>query len=231
MTNEEINENTRDKELAKISKEIKVHKEKSRYVDSQVVNKHFYNVFNFSRLPKELKHPKLTLGITSPNKGEGKTLVASNLAVSFALGYKRRTVLVDLNMSSPSIHTIFGISRYPGINESINNETINLVSSKIDQLYIYPAGMTENGSLGLDNIVPIRNIIYTLESEFDFIVIDMESILDKEFPALFANEVDRLLAVIDTESTKYGDLEKMYRYVNADQIAGYIFNNVDNQGI
>lgn len=50
------------------------------------------------------------VAITSPTKDCGKTFTAANLAISLSRQENCRTVLLDLDMRSPSLHKIFGVS-------------------------------------------------------------------------------------------------------------------------
>lgn len=217
-----------DKKLVPSAKSIVVNPNESDYIDKSMVNRKFYNAFNYSMLPDEYQKINLTVGVTSPNKGEGKTITASNLAVSLALAYKKKTVLVDLNVKDPSLHSIFGTNLEPGLVESFNNGSVYLSQTKLDQLYLLPAGRYEDFSLDMDDVVSIRDIIYSLQQEFEFVVLDMNSIFPiEDFPAIFAKEFDGLLVVIDTDSTKYDDVEKIFRHINKKQTMGFVFNNVD----
>jgi Mrp family chromosome partitioning ATPase len=54
------------------------------------------------------------VAITSPTKDCGKTFTAANLAISLSRQEKCKTVLLDLDMRSPSLHTIFGVTD-PGV--------------------------------------------------------------------------------------------------------------------
>lgn len=53
------------------------------------------------------------IAVTSPTKGCGKTFTAANLGISLSRQQKCRTVVLDLDMRSPSLHTIFGVEK-PG---------------------------------------------------------------------------------------------------------------------
>lgn len=207
---------------------VVIDKKRSKYVDEKVVHQKFYNNFNYSKLPQEYKKLNLTLGVTSARSGEGKTHVAANLATSFAVGYKKSTVLVDLNIKNPSVHKIFDIDPKPGLTEAVKNNEIRLVHSSYDQLYLLPIGDTDLYSLGLEDILAVRNLIYTLEEQFDFVVVDMSPILPiTDFPVLFANEVDGLLTVVDVRKTKKSDVNEIFRHINESQIAGFIFNRME----
>lgn len=50
------------------------------------------------------------VAITSPTKDCGKTFTAANLAISLSRQDNCKTVLLDLDMRSPSLHKLFGVS-------------------------------------------------------------------------------------------------------------------------
>ena len=224
-----MEKNRREDKLVPTTKSIVVNPEKSDFIDRDIIKKQFYNSFNFTMLPDH-KPGNLTLGITSPNKGTGKTMTASNLAVSFALGYRRKTVLVDLNIQNPCLHNIFGTSIRPGLTESYQNGSVFLSRTMLDHLYLLPVGGVRNATFEMNDIIAVRDIITSLKEEFDVVVLDMNSILPvKDFPTMFASQVDGLLVVIDTQKTKYGDVEKMFRHIKKDQTIGFVFNRMDDE--
>jgi protein-tyrosine kinase len=215
-------------ELVPIEKSIVVSPDKSKYIDQSIIKKRFYNALNYTMLPDEYQKIQLTIGVTSPGKGEGKTLTAANLAVSFALAYRKKTVLIDMNMSNPCLHKIFGTSIGPGLMESFQNGSIFLSRTKLDHLYLLPAGKQLNNSFGLESVGPMRDILSTLRKQFEIIILDMNSVLPiDDFPAVCVNEVDGLMVVIDTQKTKYGDVEKMFNHIKKDQTLGFVFNKVE----
>jgi len=55
-----------------------------------------------------------TLVITSTGPGEGKTMVATNLAISFALD-GQRVLLIDADMRRPRVHDVFELDQEPGL--------------------------------------------------------------------------------------------------------------------
>lgn len=54
------------------------------------------------------------VAITSPTKDCGKTFTAANLAISLSRQENCKTVLLDLDMRSPSLHKLFGVND-PGV--------------------------------------------------------------------------------------------------------------------
>src|SRR6266850_1614466 len=107
--------------LRKGVKPIVYNSAKAVDIDEETVAFEFYNCFNYSLLPKRKHDVRLTMGITSANRGEGKTLVSSNLAVSLTRGYQKKTVLVDLNIQRPRLHEVFGTPLAPGLMDALHN--------------------------------------------------------------------------------------------------------------
>ena len=56
------------------------------------------------------------LAVTSTNAGEGKTVIASNLAASMAMA-GRRVLLVDADLRRPQLHQMFKIPKSPGLSD------------------------------------------------------------------------------------------------------------------
>jgi Mrp family chromosome partitioning ATPase len=241
-----------ESKLVRLRKTIIVNSKKGEYVDGNVVAYRYYNSFNYSLLRKEHQGVNLTIGITSANPGEGKTLVASNLAVSLATGYQKRTILVDLNMQHPRLHDIFDIDLQPGLYEAFKDGTIQVSQTKIEYLSVLAAGgpvqLSSGGKhtkhysarssyynpeppVGLEYFAAFRDIIYSLEQDFEFVIVDMPSIHPHGFPTLFANQLQGLLVVVGAGTTKRGEIDHIFRYLNEHQVLGFVFNRVKHENL
>ena len=55
--------------------------------------------------------------VTSPNKGDGKSLTAANLALTMAQEFQQRVLLIDADLRRPSLHRLFGIAETPGLTD------------------------------------------------------------------------------------------------------------------
>ncbi len=197
-------------------------------VDHKIIDAKYYNSFNFSKLADAFSNGKITLGITSATRGEGKTLVAANMAVSLASGYRQRTLLVDMNFSRPQVHKVFGTTLSPGMAEAISLEKIRVLPSGINNLFLMTAGDSQSLTPGIEHTLTLRQILYTLKNKFDFVIIDMNSILPiKDFPIHFINEIDGLISVIDRKNTKKGEFQKIFDHLDESHFIGYIYNRVD----
>ncbi len=65
-----------------------------------------------------------TMIVTSPNRGEGKTVTISNLAITMAeAGLK--VLLIEADLRKPSIHKLFGLNNHYGLVNVINEKKIH----------------------------------------------------------------------------------------------------------
>jgi polysaccharide biosynthesis transport protein len=65
--------------------------------------------------------PPVMLTISSPGVGDGKSMISSNLALSFAeAGF--RTLLIDGDIRRGKLHSIFGIERRPGLLDYLSGD-------------------------------------------------------------------------------------------------------------
>lgn len=200
---------------------------RSDFVDRNTVAPKYYNNFNFSKLSKRYNDLNISLGITSANKGEGKTLVASNMAVSLSQAYRQRTVLVDMNFNNPELHEIFGTSLGPGLAEAMERRMLRINPTRYDDLYLLTAGDLEHYKPDIKDTIALREILHTLKHEFEFIIADMSAVLPfEEFPVHFVNEMDGLITVVDTQSTRQEQLDKIYKHIDENRFVGYIFNKM-----
>lgn len=212
------------------SKKLPVHLPKSENrINYKTISKKYYNNFNFSKLAAAFNHSKMTIGVTSAGRRDGKTLVAANMAVSLASGYNQKTVLVDMNFHNPDMHNVFDTNLSPGLSEAITSEKIRVIPSGIENLFLMTAGSGKNLTPGIEHTLILRKILFALKDKFDFVIIDMGSIFPIEkFPIHFINEIDGLIGVIDNQKTKKGDFNRIFKHLDESQFIGYVFNRVDN---
>ena len=89
------------------------------------------------------------LAVTSAANHEGKTSVAAQLAVSFARATGEPLLLIDGDMRSPDVHSVFQIPLEPGLAKVLGGECSledAIVTSWSDHVHLLPGGETEQQS-------------------------------------------------------------------------------------
>ncbi len=240
----ENSDNEKNDKIIRLIKSVSVNEGSSSYLDNSVIKFKYYNSFNYSLLSRDNHDINFTVGITSPQKGDGKTLIASNMAVSFALGTQKSTILVDLNIANPRLHKIFGVPLSPGLTEALNDSNITVSRTAIENLSVLTAGkkvilheklfpktsadgtrpQSIQPSLGLEQLASFRDVLYSLEQKYEIIIVDMPAINSPTIPLLYINQLQGLIVVIQTEKTKKEDLDKLLQRVNERNVLGFVLN-------
>lgn len=95
-----------------------------------------------------------TLVVTSAAPGEGKTMTAANLSVTFAYD-GLRVLLVDCDVRRPKLHGLFQVPRSPGLMELLTPAAAG--SNGVESLSFDPGnGRTESGRAVIDVVRPTK---------------------------------------------------------------------------
>lgn len=114
--------------------------------------------------------------VTSTISGEGKTFVAANLAMTYALMGKR-VVVIGLDLRRPMLAHRFGFSNRRGVTTYLSGQESNaneltLKSKENDNLYVLPAGPLPPNPNELLMSANMGRLMTTLRNEFDYVIID-----------------------------------------------------------
>jgi protein-tyrosine kinase len=227
--------------LVRLQKTIIYHENKTAAIDMSIINPDFYNMFDCSMLPEIMTQEKFVLGVTSPEIGDGKTLAAANLAVSIAMSQKKETVLVDFNVERAQLHKVFNVPLMPGFLDALNDTVIHISRTNVRHLSVLTTGnpltksleatslsmgtrSEEKSVISLEHLSDFRNLVYSLEKEFDRVIVDLPSIRDSGIPSLFAKQLDGIVVVVNAGVTKKTDLDQVLFHLNATNVIGFIFN-------
>jgi polysaccharide biosynthesis transport protein len=137
-----------------------------------------------------------TIMVTSAVGSEGKTTLASNLAMSLARA-GRKTLLVDCDLRRPSAHQLFEQTLQPGFSEVVLREVELLdairPTTTDPNLHLLPAGqwdreviqeLAKHGTIG---------IFEKLQQEFDFVIVDSHPVLPATDSLLIGQHVDAVI--------------------------------------
>jgi polysaccharide biosynthesis transport protein len=133
------------------------------------------------------------IAVSSAISREGKTSIAAQLAVSLASATGERTLLIDGDMRSPDVDTIFGVERGPGLVEVLQGEVQIEEAIETDfnnTLHLLTAGnLTTNPHRLLGN-GEFATLLSTLRGTYHYIVIDTPPILSASEALVMARAAD-----------------------------------------
>lgn len=193
-----------------------------------VESEQFRLLKNSILFPDSGKPPK-TIMITSSDKGEGKSFVASNLAVSIAVSIDDYVLLLDSDLRDPSVHEMFGIENSKGLSSYLSGEcdlTSVFVKTFLKKLTIVPAGPSPLNPSELISSEQMKKLVDELKSRYDdrYIIIDSPPpYMTSEANAL-ATYVDGVIIVVRQGYTKKERLQDIIDIYGKEKILGVVKN-------
>ena len=148
--------------------------------------------------------------ITSAAPGEGKTLTASNLAITMARSEKK-VLLVDCDLRRPRQHMVFGCRKQPGLSDALTGNLQELEGedsnglirrTEVDNLDLVPCGSIPPNPIELLNNQKLMHLIEQWQREYDFILLDSPPVVSVADASILATKVDRILLIIKSGQTK-----------------------------
>jgi len=171
-----------------------------------------------------------TLGITSPNYGEGKTTVALNLAVSIALDLKQTVLLIDLDLRKPNVAAYLGIEASLGITDYFTDDipiSQCLLRPSFERMTILPAGHATDNSSEVLGSPKIADLAHELKTRYAdrLIIFDLPPALAQDDPIAFLPNVDAVLLVVDDGVTTRDEIKQSLHVLAGTNVIGTVLNN------
>jgi protein-tyrosine kinase len=170
-----------------------------------------------------------TILVTSALPLEGKSFVASNLAVSMARGLDEHVLLVDADLTSPSLQDIFQIKSSKGLSDFLVCGDYELSSfikkTKVPKLSLLPAGSFFERSSELLASELMRLFIQEAKYRYDdrFIIFDSSPLIVSQSLAL-CDKVDGVIIVVKASKTDRKLVEKTVEMIGRQKVVGIIMN-------
>lgn len=167
--------------------------------------------------------------VTSTDTNEGKSLTATNLAISIAKNTEKKVLLIDCDLRLPTIHKYFGFDNEPGLSEFLSGNiklAPLLKKYELDRLTILPAGATPENPLELLSSSKMTRLVNYLKKRYNDIVI----ILDTAPPQItsesnsIAQLADGIILVVNHGSTRMEAVNELVDLLGREKLLGVIMN-------
>jgi succinoglycan biosynthesis transport protein ExoP len=179
----------------------------------------------------DIDHPAQIVMVTSAMPGEGKTTIATSLALS-AASSGISTLLIDSDLRKPALSKSFGLVKIPGLVEFLAGTTPLqeiIRKDKSSGLFIVGVGSTTAQSppdlLGSHKM---QELIAALREVYDFIIFDTPPLGPVIDSAVISGLVDKVVLV-----TRWGETPRemvmscLQKIANQRKTAGVAFNMID----
>ena len=191
----------------------------------------FAEAFRFLRrniydAPSE--HKSRVVLITSASAGDGKTLIATNLAKILADDGKR-VLLIDGDLHSGHLKDSLSLPAGPGLSEClITHSQPWIVPVEGQRFKVVLAGRLPSNPAELLNLPWVNDVFKSLRDEFDFIIVDSPPLPVVSDALALAEKADLVLSVVTIEKTLRRDFVSHCEIVGGtDSCHGMLINGVD----
>lgn len=141
--------------------------------------------------------------LSSPNPSEGKSTVASNLAIALA-ETGQKVLLIDADLRKPRIHGIFNVLNSWGLSDLLRERNpvadcpleALVRSTEFRDLYVLPAGPGAASITNLLHSTRTRELLARLRNEFDTVLIDTPAMLLLPDARVLAQLADGVVLIV-----------------------------------
>jgi receptor protein-tyrosine kinase len=169
--------------------------------------------------------------VTSSVKGEGKTVLSTNLAVSLAKT-KQRVLLIDGDSHQANAARILAVRGFPGLTDWWRSEGAiesYLVRLNDIPLWLLPAGSPTEQNMEMLQSNRFSGQLDYLSSGFDWIIVDSPPSAPLADAALWCQHADAVLLVAREATTPKRLLKKVLDSLDHHKVLGIVLNDCSDR--
>lgn len=174
------------------------------------------------------------IGITSAQRGEGKSTSAVNLAVSFGQ-IRKKVLVIDCDMRLPTVASKLRAKGRPGLsNVLIGDCALEQAIQELEErnISILPSGVLPPDPTGLLESAQMQQLIQQLRTRYDYIFIDLPPVTAVADAVILSKCVDGFLLVVrqgKTERRQLAEALSRLHFVHA-RVIGFLYAGMKMEG-
>ena len=191
-----------------------------------------YKVLRTRLLQKTGEQGGTTIMITSALPGEGKTLTAVNLSLTFAKEYDQTVLLVDSDLHKQSVHECLGFESDRGLADYLlNGKALAdlIVWPGVEKFTIISGGRAVMTSSELLGSPRMKGLVKELKGRYPdrYVFFDVPPVLAGADALAFAPQVDHIILVVRAGSTSIEDVKLALDLLPRNKVLGVVLNRAD----
>ncbi len=178
----------------------------------------------------QIEHGDLrrVLMMTSPGRGEGKSMTSLNLGITMAQEFHRRVVVVDADLRRPALHALLGLPSSPGLSDVLLGgallEDVMVVLPDY-RLTVIPAGLPTEQPTELLGSTAMRRVMEQLRTQFDRVLLDTPPAVPLADAGVMSRMADAVLVVVRAGITQMPAIERTLSEIDTAKVLGLILND------
>ena len=188
-----------------------------------------YKLLRTQILQRTLERHGNTVMVTSALPGEGKTLTAINLALTFARHFNQTALLVDCDLRKPSIHRYLGLPGEKGLVDCLLdgvNISDLIIWPCIEKFTVISGGRPFGESGELLGSPRMKEVLAEMKGRYPdrYVILDVPPILSGADAVTFAPLVDSIVVVVQSGQTPIEDIKKALEQMPREKVLGVVLN-------
>jgi succinoglycan biosynthesis transport protein ExoP len=169
--------------------------------------------------------------VTSTGPGEGKSLVAANLAISLAQA-TQRVLLLDADLRKPQVHDIFEVAQEPGLSNLLVGDakaSESVRKTDVPGLWVLTSGRIPPNPAELLGSQRFKDFLMSVKEHFDWVIVDSPPVMAVTDARLVAQQATGVLFVVGAEMTSRHAAKRALDHLDYVQarFVGVVLNRVD----
>ncbi|MDP9371963.1 MAG: CpsD/CapB family tyrosine-protein kinase [Chloroflexota bacterium] len=176
------------------------------------------------------------LGVTSPIDGEGKTTIATGLAIRLAndgalaelTGRAGSILVLECSRGNPEVGRELGIAATPGLLQYLGRECpleAAIKQSTLPALSVLPLGGVSPNFPILIRTAAMQDLMERLRERFDLVVVDLPSAATSTDTQVLGGLADYLLLVVRSGVTPARVVRQALEEIDAEKLVGIVLND------
>ncbi|MBN1543361.1 CpsD/CapB family tyrosine-protein kinase [candidate division KSB1 bacterium] len=189
----------------------------------------FYQLYS-KLIARDFGDGKKVIMVTSATEGEGKTTVASYLAITSALASSDYFVLIDGDLRKPMLHKRFKLNRDGGLSDILMNkkrltEVIN--KTPFRNLHLITAGRNDDKPFQLLRLNETKELLDRIRHYYKLILIDGPPIIPVSDSLRLAQIADGVIMVVKAGKTPRTVIKRAIQLLSESgcQMIGVVLND------
>jgi capsular exopolysaccharide synthesis family protein len=186
----------------------------------------------YRRLAAVLHDAQATSGlrvimIASAVPGEGKTLTASNLALTLSESYRDRVLLIDADLRRPALAELFRLKAAAGLIEGLQSDAKLVLRQVSDTLSVLPAGRPTSDPMAALTSPRMKQLVDEAKESFDWVILDTPPLMLLPDAHLLSGLVDGAVLVVRAGATPFELVKRASEIIGRDRITGVVLNHAE----
>jgi protein-tyrosine kinase len=178
------------------------------------------------------KMPLRRILVTSALPKEGKSFTAANLAQVMARQQGRRVLLVDADLRSPRLHSMFGTVAVPGLSDYLkgsHDEFAVMQRGPMENLFFIPSGTDVSEPAELVSNDRFKLLMQRLEPLFEWIIVDSPPAVPVSDASILAKACEGVLLVTRSNSTPADVARRAREEFSEQALVGVVLNGINQE--